>query len=76
MLKSITLFIIGFVGTVLVLNAITWLFGQAVAAIVAWFIALGALAMLVIGVTVTGKELPPMSEEQAEALKKYMATVS
>ncbi len=75
MLKAISVFIAGFVGTILVLNAVTWLFGQTVAAIVAWFIALGALVMLVIGMCVTGNEAPPLSDEASAALHEYMKTV-
>ncbi len=70
-MKLFAQFFVGFVGTILLLNAITWLFGQAVAAVVAWFVALGALAVIVIGMTMGGWEAKPMSEKQAQALKDY-----
>lgn len=70
-MKLFAQFFVGFVGTILLLNAITWLFGQAVAAIVAWFVALGALAMIVVGMTAGGYEAPMMTAAEAEAIIKF-----
>ncbi len=71
MLKALGMFVVGFVGTILVLNAVTWLFGQAVAAVVAWFIVFASLIALVIGMTVGGYEAKPLNEKQVAALKAY-----
>lgn len=70
-MKMFAQFFVGFVGTILLLNAITWLFGQAVAAIVAWFVVLGSLAIVVIGLTVGGYDAPKMTAAEAEAIIKF-----